>query len=240
VTRPGEDRIARAALTVLADPADPMLGSLLQVLPPGEVLAMISSGIIPARAADALDPGAAAGLRPALARLRARLARLNATDMLARHAAAGIRLICPGDPDWPTRLDDLGAGRPYGLWARGTTDLQACLARPAAVVGARAATAYGIHVGGQIAAGLSHAGWTIVSGAAYGIDAAAHRAALAADGLTVAVLACGPDVAYPAAHRGLLETIAASGAIVSCCGTGSSPSSPPAPSSSRPARAAAP
>jgi len=82
-------------------------------------------------------------------------------------------------------------------------------------VGTRAATAYGAHVAAELAAGLGSAGVTIVSGAAYGIDAAAHRGALAAGTATIAVLACGPDVACPREHAGLLEHITGSGVIVS-------------------------
>jgi DNA processing protein len=98
---------------------------------------------------------------------------------------------------------------------RGTTDLAACCEKSLAVVGARAATAYGTHTATEIAADLAGRGWVIVSGGAYGIDAAAHHGALAAGGLTIAVLACGPDIPYPREHRGLLADIAARGAIIS-------------------------
>ena len=80
------------------------------------------------------------------------------------------------------------------------------------MVGSRAATAYGRHMCAEITAGLSATGWVIVSGGAYGIDVTAHRAALACGGRTVAVLACGPDLAYPREHAGLLDDIAAHGA----------------------------
>lgn len=92
------------------------------------------------------------------------------------------------------------------------------------MVGARAATAYGKHVATCIAADLAGRGWAIVSGGAYGIDAAAHHGALTAGGVTIAVLACGPDVSYPRAHAGLLEGIAASGAVISECPPGCTPS----------------
>ncbi|HSO64655.1 MAG TPA: DNA-processing protein DprA [Ornithinibacter sp.] len=82
-------------------------------------------------------------------------------------------------------------------------------------MGSRAATDHGLTVAGDIAHGLVARGWTVVSGAAYGIDAASHRAALAADGPTVAVLACGADRAYPVTHRGLLDAVARTGAVVS-------------------------
>ena len=95
--------------------------------------------------------------------------------------------------------------------------------RAVAVVGARAATTYGVHVAQELGAGLAAAGVTVVSGAAIGIDGAAHRGALGVDGPTVAVLACGIDRAYPAAHAALLERIAATGLVVSEYPPGSVP-----------------
>jgi DNA processing protein len=108
-----------------------------------------------------------------------------------RPAASGSYV---GDPGWPSQLDDLGATRPYALWVRGIADLQTCCSRSIAIIGARAATAYGTHVATEIGAALGASGWTVVSGAAYGIDAAAHRAALTAVSRTISVLACGPDI----------------------------------------------
>ncbi|EUA34183.1 DNA recombination-mediator A family protein [Mycobacterium xenopi 3993] len=86
--------------------------------------------------------------------------------------------------------------------------------RAAAVVGTRAATAYGEHVAADLAAGLSEKGVTVVSGGAYGIDGTAHRAALASDGITLAVLAGGIDIPYPAGHSALLHRIGGHGLLV--------------------------
>ena len=141
---------------------------------------------------------------------------------LARHAAGGIRLICPGEPGWPPQLDDLGAARPCALWVRGAADLRASCEKSLAVVGARAATAYGRHA--ATSAARAGRGWAIVSGGAYGIDAAAHHGALTAGGVTIAVLACGPDLPYPRAHAGLLADIAVRGAVISECPPGRQPS----------------
>ncbi len=106
--------------------------------------------------------------------------------------------------------------RPCRVWVRGTPDLRSCRERAVAIVGSRAATAYGVHVATEIATSLSGQGWTVVSGAAYGVDAAAHHGALvAARGATVAVLACGVDHAYPRGHADLLASIAACGAVIS-------------------------
>lgn len=104
---------------------------------------------------------------------------------------------------------------PIALWVRGVGALDELCDQAAAIVGARAATGYGLHVAGELGAGLAAAGFTVVSGAAIGVDGAAHRGALAAAGPSVAVLACGVDRSYPAAHEALLERIAATGVIVS-------------------------
>ncbi|HUY47598.1 MAG TPA: DNA-processing protein DprA [Streptosporangiaceae bacterium] len=210
--RQDDPRAACARLTYLAEPANPILGALLQVLPPDEVVAAIRSGNIPAAR---LAETQAARIRPMLAGWRAQLASVPPDAGVAQHAANGIHLLCPGDPEWPSRLDDLGVGRPYALWVRGTTDPQSLCGKSVAVVGSRAATAYGIHVSAEITTTLSADGWAIVSGGAYGIDAAAHRAALAAGGPTVVVLACGPDIAYPRGHARLFDAVAANGAIIS-------------------------
>ena len=204
MTGPGEHAVACATLTYLAEPGNIALGALLGVAGPAEVLARIRSGA----------PGAIAASRTALGRWRARLAQVPADAGLADAQRKGIRLICPGDPEWPPQLDDLGTHHPYALWARGN-DLRAPCEQAVAVVGSRAASAYGTHVATDLAAGLAGSGWTVISGAAYGIDAAAHHGALLADGPTVAVLACGADIAYPRGHATLLATIATRGTIVS-------------------------
>ncbi|MGL5826788.1 MAG: DNA-processing protein DprA, partial [Nocardioides sp.] len=100
------------------------------------------------------------------------------------------------------------------------------LTRSVAVVGSRSATTYGTAVSADLAAGLSKAGFCVVSGAAHGIDQAAHRGALGGGGdrvATLAVLACGPDRAYPAVHKSLLDHIASVGAVVSEAPPGSAP-----------------
>ena len=159
-----------------------------------------------------------------------RLRDLEPERDLERAARRGIRWIIPGEPEWPAALDDLDAveplqalgGVPLGLWVRGPLRLDALLA-PVAVVGARSATTYGTDVAAELGAGLARAGATVVSGAAFGIDQAAHRGALAGDGPTVAVLACGVDRAYPAAHQQLLDHLGEHGAIVSEVAPGCAP-----------------
>lgn len=131
--------------------------------------------------------------------------------------------VTPAHPLWPSRLDDLGPHAPLCIWVRG--DVRA-LSRPVAValVGARAATGYGEQTTATLAAELAAEGIAIVSGAAYGIDGAAHRAALALGGSTAAWLAGGVDRPYPAGHRDLLDRILANGGAVASdvpCGSAS-------------------
>src|SRR5215210_5805144 len=115
---------------------------------------------------------------------------------LAAARAAGARLLVPEEPDWPqwafaplTLSGTAELAPPVALWVRGPLRLAEATERAVAVVGARAATGYGAHLAGEFGAGLALAGATVVSGAAIGIDAAAHRGALAGDGPTIAVLA---------------------------------------------------
>lgn len=125
----------------------------------------------------------------------------------------GVRVIVPGDEEWPLGLDQLDQP-PVCLYARGAHELSVAEGS-VAVVGSRAATSYGLSVAADLGEGLVTRGVTVVSGAAFGIDAAAHRGALAAGGPTVAVLARGLDRAYPQAHEGLLREIADTGVVVS-------------------------
>jgi DNA processing protein len=133
--------------------------------------------------------------------------------------------VCPGDEEWPRGLDDLQQRDLdcLGLWACGPLRLSDATERSVAVVGTRAATDYGVHVAHDLGVGLAERGWTVVSGLAYGIDAAAHRGALVGDGTTVAVLACGVDAPYPAGNRPLYERIAAEGLVLSEHPPGASP-----------------
>jgi len=212
----GEQRLARAALTYLAEPGDPALGALLALCEPAEVVAAIKAGLLPATGPGCGDsPASRKALERALARWRARLPGLPGDADIAAACRDGIRLVCPGDPQWPERLDELGAVRPYALWLRGRVDLPSACRRSVSMVGSRAATGYGAHVAGEIAADLGEQGWTIVSGGAYGIDAAAHRGAQVVEAITIAVLACGVDYPYPAGHAGLFADIAAAGLVIS-------------------------
>jgi DNA processing protein len=154
---------------------------------------------------------------------------------LRRAERCGARLVVPEDDEWPalplhaltvavsSEPDDhkqqpdrtLAPVPPVALWARGPARLDELVERSVAIVGSRASTAYGEHVAGELGHQLGERGWTVVSGGAFGIDAAAHRGAMAAEAPTVAVLACGVDRPYPAAHGALFHRIAETGLLVS-------------------------
>ncbi len=154
----------------------------------------------------------------------ARRDRVDPARDLEAVERVGGRLVTPDDEEWPAwrmlafsvqnRPDD-ECGAPLCLWVVGESSLSAVTDRAIGVVGARAATGYGRHVTADIVGELAADGWTTVSGAAYGIDAAAHRAALAMQAPTVALLACGVDQVYPSSHARLLAAVAECGLLVS-------------------------
>ncbi|WP_448262907.1 DNA-processing protein DprA [Microbacterium aurum] len=203
-----DERTARMALSMLVEPDDAVTGRLLGELGALELL----------RLAEGED--AVPGLSTVDAQLwRAQFQRSDARTLeqnLVGAERADIGTLIPGDKEWPSALDDLGDRRPYVLWTRGTTSF---LARPlndlVTITGARASTSYGEHVAGQLASDLASAERVIVAGGAYGIEGAAHRAALASGGDTIAVMANGVDRPYPAGHRELLERVADLGLLVS-------------------------
>lgn len=202
-----DERSARAWLSASVEPGLPPVAALVERVGASETVRALSTGrAVPGvRPVDDPDP------------------RVTAAGVLAAAGRARLRWVTPGDEEWPSGLDALaGAGAlhqrggvPYGLWVRGEHDLGALCGQAVAVVGSRSSTAYGDDTAGDIAAGLGDAGVTVVSGAAYGIDAAAHRGALAVGARTVAVLACGADVVYPRGHDGLLARAATQGLVLS-------------------------
>jgi DNA processing protein len=165
----------------------------------------------------------------------ARAAQDESLADLRRAQRCDARLVIPEDDEWPAlplhaltvavagEPDDprTQSGRttapvpPVALWVRGPARLDELADRSVAVVGSRASTAYGEHVAAELGHQLGERGWTVVSGGAFGIDAAAHRGALAAGAPTLAVLACGVDRPYPAAHGALFSRIAEAGLLVS-------------------------
>lgn len=221
-----EERLTRVALNRLSEPGDPRMGRLVSDLGARRV----HEHLLAERDLD--------GLRTDVA---LRLEGLDPAAELERAAELGVRFVCPGDAEWPSGLDALGTagvvnergGVPVGLWVKGplpaggNPDPVAGVGPEAghgvAVVGSRSATSYGDQVAAEVAAAVASAGVPVVSGAALGIDRAAHRGALAVRGPTIAVLACGVDRAYPSANRALLAHVAEEGAVVSEAPLGADP-----------------
>jgi DNA processing protein len=198
---------AWAYLSRVAEPPCPELAALVGCVGPQEAADRVRRGLVNDELARHTD---------------ARRGIDRAADDLELLDRRGGRLITPDGDEWPLAFAAFGGagapvrprgGPPMVLWALGPARLDEAAHRAAAVVGTRAATAYGEHVAADLAAGLVERDVAVVSGGAYGIDGAAHRAALAADGITVAVLAGGLDVPYPAGHSALLHRIGQHGLL---------------------------
>jgi DNA processing protein len=129
----------------------------------------------------------------------------------ASHPSGAAIFISPTHPDYPPLLREIPDPPPF-LYASG--DIARC-ERPVAVVGSRNSTAYGVTMAQQLGSDLASLGFTVVSGMAIGIDAAAHEGALSSRGRTVAVLGSGLANVYPPQHVRLFERISASGAVLS-------------------------
>lgn len=210
-----QERLARVALNRLAEPGDVRMTRLVADLG----ATVVRDHLMAEHGLSTLHDDVAERLRT-----------IDPVRELEAASKVGIRFVVPGDDEWPTGLDDLNragtvnerGGVPIGVWVRGPRLLPAwrsCVA----VVGARSATTYGTRVAAELGAELASTGRTVVSGAALGIDLAAHRGALAVEGPTLAVLACGVDRVYPAANRGLVEHLRQVGTLVSEAPLGGAP-----------------
>ncbi|GAA3748575.1 DNA-processing protein DprA [Leifsonia bigeumensis] len=227
------ERFARAAWTGIVEPGDRVAGVLIAALGAvaalDAVVARASAEEILQRAAESDAEGELAGdlvaeeVEKAIERWTPRLQSRTALLSLKQAARYAVRLLIPGDPAWPAGFFDLGPHAPLALWLRGNESTLSSVGASIALVGARAATGYGEHVAMEASAGLVDRGYTIISGAAYGIDGMAHRAALASSGQTIAVLAGGVDRFYPSGHEALLTRIVEEGAVISELPCGSAP-----------------
>lgn len=199
-----DEREARMALSCVVEGGTPAVADAVSEYGAAEVWRALTSGKADSAAAR-----------------RARGLDLDRVQALA--AKDGQRFVIPGDQEWPEGLGDLYgceqvnrmSGVPVGLWVRGAGHLGELTRACVAVVGSRASTPYGEAVAADLAVSVGEAGFTVVSGGAFGIDAAAHRGALASRTPTIAVGAGGLDQPYPPGHRALFERIAERGVLVS-------------------------
>lgn len=183
----------------------------------GLVARCADAGVTGAEDPEAFEPV----LRAAIDRWGPRLGRSDVGDVLAAARSVGARLLVPGADGWPDRVHDLGPHAPLVLWTR--TGCGASLPS-LAVVGSRANTVAGAEAAAEISSAAADAGCAITSGGAYGIDAVAHRVAIAAGAPTVAVLAGGIDQLYPAGNVDLLRNVARQGALLAESPPGTRPS----------------
>src|SRR5690606_11703838 len=215
-----EERVARAYLLRVAEPPAAALAAFVSAHGPTEAAERVRARQVPPAVAQETEA-------------RAHLT-VTAADLERAQEKLGARLITPEDDEWPSwpllALTVAGArgikgmSAPIALWARGGGRLDGAVERSVTMVGSRAASSYGEHIASDWAFSLATEGVAIFSGAAYGIDAASHRGALAAAGVTVAVLGCALDAGYPAGHGRLLNKIAERGLVLSEY----SPGTPPA------------
>jgi DNA processing protein len=150
---------------------------------------------------------------PRNARFAAFKARFDPSAELERLRAHGFRFLARSDPAFPPLLRSIH-DPPAGLFLRGDRDTSVLASAGVAIVGARACSAYGRQIARALGRDLAAAGLAVVSGLARGVDAEAHRGALEAGGTTIAVLGCGIDRDYPAAHRELARQVAVTGLVV--------------------------
>lgn len=212
------ERTARAALTILTEPDDRTVGAWLATHPATVVVNAIIQGN------DHGNPEYAA----LIARAQPRTPGLARLDAAHPHdvVPGAIGFLIPSDAEWPTRLNDLGVRRPHGLWVRGNVAAVAALNdQPVAVItGARASTSDGEAHAHTLSVGLVDAGFSVVGGGAYGVEAAALRGALTAGACPVIVLAAGVARAYPTGNTQLFEdVITAGGAVISDIPVGATP-----------------
>jgi len=228
------ERTARAALSRLMEPQDAAGLALVQTAGAEDALRIATGQLkvgpsveqeITGLLAEAGAGGGWAGLGMALKRWAPRVPDLAPARDLATMQRLGGRLLIPSDGLWPAQLADLGLQEPLCLWWRGMEQELPPPAKAVALVGSRDSTSYGSSVTADLAYALAQRGFTIVSGGAYGIDAHAHRAALAgATGLpTIAVMAGGVDRFYPSGNEDLLRAVANQGAVLAEVPPGSAP-----------------
>lgn len=226
-----DPRTVHVAWSVLVEPGDRVGGVVRRVLGAEESLRLAweqAPGSTWMRALEEAGVGSdelsARDLQAAVARWYPRVDDDAVVRALRQADRWRQQVLIPGDPDWPTQVDDLGDHAPACLYVRGDTTLLAASGSGSlAVVGTRAPSSYGLEVATMLAEAAVQAGAPVISGGAFGIDARAHEVSLALGGSTVAVLAGGLDRLYPTGNQALLERVEQHGALVSEVPSGVAP-----------------
>lgn len=225
---PHLETLSRIIWSHLAEPGDGVAGTLIQTLgaqsaldlvaacrshttTTSELTKILGSYIPPELLETITETFTLQQLLEGFSRWAPRLSREPIRAYLRKASQKRIQVVTPHSSSWPAALHDLGYHAPTVLWVRGNPSL---LSAPGlAVVGSRAVSSYGIEITHDLTVTAAQAGAAIFSGAALGVDGAAHRAALALQSPTIAVLAGGVDRNYPAAHEEMLQEIEQMGVI---------------------------
>ena len=209
-----DERTARIILAVASEPGDAVTGRMIRTVGASETIARVLADQVP------VGPDGDTWQR----RLAPRIDAAQTRRVLAETERHGMRVLIPGDAEWSAGIDTLGDRAPVALWAKGNTGLLiGQVWDRLTVTGARASTGYGEHVTTELVQSAVADSRVVFSGGAYGIDGAAHRAAIASDGSTVAVLAGGLDRPYPAGHTDLLTRVGKEGLLLSELPPGATP-----------------
>jgi len=195
---------ARLVLSAGCELGDPVIGRAVRLFGAVTVASAIASG-----------SGADVGCPKADFRSGPVDPEQMAARELTRAAHAGISVFGPGDAGWPSQLDDLGDRAPLVLRCTGSSGFRATVVRSVSIVGSRSCTRYGAELAQVLAADLAQEGFCVISGGAFGIDANAHLGAMAADGITVAVMAGGADEPSPRGNWRIFDRLRDGGAILS-------------------------
>jgi len=230
-----EQSFARATFSLISEPGDRFAGSIIQHLSAEGALELLTNKsserefrarLTENNSLEELEQkfgDFSRAFSDAIQRWMPRLKLTEVVTALEAAIACEAKLLTPANMAWPNKLNDLGDSTPHCLWGRGK-NIESALANPAiAIVGSRSSTSYGEWVTSEIVTDSSSRGLATVSGGAYGIDAMAHRSALANDQVTIAFMAGGIDRLYPSGNASIFEKLVHQGALLAEQAPGASP-----------------
>ena len=230
-----EDAFARSVWSLITEPGDTFAAALIDTLGAAQALAAELNQINHNKYIKLLNSNGISGaasdrfrnfeslLTDARQRWQPRLKLNSVENMLNLARVSKAKLVVPGNEYWPEQLNDLELGKPHCLWLRGNLKSLGATNFSLAVVGSRLASSYGDWVTSEIVSECASNSIAVVSGGAYGIDATAHRSALALGVQTIAIMAGGVDRLYPSGNSDLLRRVMQSGAVIAEQAPGSNP-----------------